>query len=92
MRLTWPRHWAAWLLGGLAVSALTSSMTAKGATLEACVMGEYLQMVDPVVTVINGPGDPVSEQLRWSLSRLSSLEGPLKITLGDTGFELERVP
>lgn len=92
MELTSRRKWrarAAWLLGCLSVSVLT--MTAKGAFAK-CVVGEHVDMVDPVVTVIDGPADLVSEQARWANLRFAVLEGPLDISLGETWFELERVP
>lgn len=83
---------AAWLLGCLTASVLIGSMTARGATMLSCPEGELVEMIDPVVTVIEGPGDPVSEQARWENLRFSYLEGPLSISLGETGFELERIP
>lgn len=87
----WPAL-AAWLFGCVTVSVFAGSMTANGAGAASCPEGEYVRMIDPVVTVIDGPGDPMNEQFRWSVLRVSYLEGPLKIALGDTGFQLERVP
>lgn len=85
------RRWA-WFFGSLAASAVVGSLPAKSATVADCAGGEYVEMIDPVVSIIEGPGDVVDEQARWSLLNYSYLEGPLKIALGETGFDLERVP
>lgn len=86
------RGQAAWLLGCLTLSGLVGSIPAKGAGAASCPDGEYVEMLDPVVTVIDGPGDPASEQTRLLLLKYSQLEGPLTMVLGDTTFDLERVP
>jgi hypothetical protein len=80
------------LLGSLAASMLAGSMTAKGAVVADCAEGELVWMYDPVVTVIDGPGDVAEEQARWSSFALPRLQESRKITLGETTFELERVP
>lgn len=90
-RETGRRHWT-WFFGTLVVSVVVGGMPAKSATVADCAGGEYVEMIDPVVSVIEGPGDVVDEQARWSLLNYSYLEGPLKIALGETGFDLERVP
>lgn len=85
-----PRHWA-WLLGCLTLSMLVGSMTAKGATGEAC--GESLGMVAPVVAVIDGPGeDAVSEQLYWLSLYDHEIHAPDGMGLGASWFQLVRTP
>lgn len=93
-RIQWMRrrYWRAWFFGSLAVSVLAGSMTAKGAAVADCVEGEVVWMIDPVVSVIEGPGDLTEEQARWSNLEFPRLQGALKITLGETTFDLERVP
>jgi hypothetical protein len=90
-REKWPAR-AAWLLGGLTASMLAGSMTAKGAAVSACITEEHVEMIDPVVTVIEGPGDPMEEQFNWSFLNRSFLFGPREIVLGETGFKLEKAP
>lgn len=94
-RMQWIRQsrWT-WLLGALAISVAVGSMstTAKGATLTDCVAGEIVRMFDPVVTVIEGPGDAAEEQARLSALEFSRLYGSTEIALGETTFNLERVP
>jgi hypothetical protein len=83
------------LLGGLLAGVLASSMTAHGAINARCVGGEHIQMIDPVVTVISGPGEVVDEQSHWTLTTSLSpsyLEGPLRVAISETVFDLERVP
>jgi hypothetical protein len=49
-------------------------------------------MTNPVVTVIEGPGDAVAEQARWSSLEASLLKGR-EMELGDqTWWSLEAVP
>jgi hypothetical protein len=81
-----------WLLGSLVVSMLAGSMTAKGAVVADCAEGEVVWMYDPIVTVIEGPGDAAEEQSRWSSFTYPRLQESRKITLGETTFELEMVP
>lgn len=85
------RRRGALLLGALAISTLAGALPAEGAGMGDCPEGEYIRMVDPVVTVVDGPGDPEEEQAQW-LSWEAYLAAPLEITLGEARFDLERVP
>lgn len=80
-------------LAGLAVGVLVGSVTVSAQAMAGdCAAGEHVRMLDPVVIVIDGPGDPVAEQERWSNLANSHLEGPLSVALGETMFDLETVP
>lgn len=80
-------------LAGLLAAVLLGSLTAKGAAAAPqCVIGDVVRLMDPTVTVIDGPGDPVAEQERWSELANAQLQGPLSVALGETTFDLEAVP
>jgi hypothetical protein len=88
-------HRHAWgvCLAVLVTAALAASVTAKGAAVaQECVTGDVIHMMDPVVTVIEGPGDPAMEQERWAKLANAYLQGPLSVALGETTFDLETVP
>jgi len=75
----------------MTISMMVGSRTAQGTTA-ACPEGENVYLIDPVVVVIEGPGDAAAEQARWSALEYSQLEGPLQISLGLEVFQLEAVP
>ncbi|WP_146658368.1 hypothetical protein [Enhygromyxa salina] len=60
-----------------------------GAT--SCLSGELVDLLDPVVMVIDGPGDAVQEQDRWDSFVPTSIRGMHEMSIGQEGFELERV-
>ena len=82
------RHRAALLLTGFAATAVMYSGRAQGAA--ACRAGEIVNLTDPMVVVIEGPGDATGEQARWSSLSPVYFEGPHELHLGDQGLVLER--
>jgi hypothetical protein len=86
--------WHVMLVGAVVAStvtpALLGSREARGA--EACLAMEFVNLTDPVVTVIEGPLDATSEQAQWSMIEFPQLEAPLAIVLDHRTFELEHLP
>jgi hypothetical protein len=78
------------LLLSTTISMLVGSRSAQGAV--SCILEETVYMTNPVVTVIEGPGDAASEQAEWSALEFSGLYGPLEMGLGERTWKLERVP
>lgn len=87
------RRWrrAAWLVGGLLGASLAASVPAQGASASICEAGELGHLRNPVVTVVDGPGDPAPEQARWAELAFAYLEGPNEITFGEGTFAFEKV-
>jgi hypothetical protein len=84
-----------WFLAAFTAAALAGGSPAKGAAGRGCELGDYVPIVEARVTVLEGPGDIADEQTRWTF--MTSLDhahliGPLHVKLGDTYFDLERIP
>lgn len=88
--ITWRLAIVGPLLTSTIISMLVGSRPAQGAT--SCMLGETVDMTNPMVTVVEGPGDAAGEQAHWSALEYSGLGGPLEIGLGERTFELERTP
>jgi hypothetical protein len=88
------RWWHVMLVGALVASMATptllGSREARGA--EACLAMEFVNLTNPVVTVIEGPPDAMNEQAQWSMIEFPQLEAPLGIVLDHRTFELEQLP
>ncbi|KIG11644.1 hypothetical protein DB30_03023 [Enhygromyxa salina] len=56
----------------------------------SCRFGERLEFVDPVVTVVDGPGAAAQEQERWSSLAAPYIEGMQDLHFDGQWFELER--
>ena len=52
---------------------------------------EYLELTDPVVSVVEGPGDAAQEQGRWSALNAPYIEGGYTLHLESQHFGLEKV-
>lgn len=73
----------------IAVAVMAGSTVASGAS--TCVPVEYVNMYDPVVTVVEGPADGLeAEQALWSAVKRPQLEAPNGIVLDNATFTLER--
>jgi hypothetical protein len=86
-KLNKPR-WHTLILGFLMAAALGS----RAARATSCITGELVDLVNPVVTVVDGPGNAATEQVHWTALGDAVLEGPLYIGLGERTFDLERLP
>jgi hypothetical protein len=87
-----PASWV-WLLGALAVSMLAGSIPAKGAAVGSrCVPGEPMDLRNPVVTVVQGPGDPLEQRDWWEGLERAWVAGDVAVFLGEESFELEAAP
>ncbi|WP_146662827.1 hypothetical protein [Enhygromyxa salina] len=65
------------------------SAPARSAT--SCPFGETLELINPVVTVIEGPKDDATEeQKRWSMLAAPYIEGMQDLHFEGQRFELER--
>ncbi|WP_181232808.1 hypothetical protein [Enhygromyxa salina] len=69
----------------------TATYTEPAHSAPACLAGEHLDLIDPVIEVIEGPGDATEELERWSNLSFSYFEGPRELHLNNEGFELQRV-
>jgi hypothetical protein len=78
------------LLCGATILALFGESSAANAL--SCWPGEFVGLINPVVTVIDGPGDTAEEQATWEALSFSYLEGPLSMTLSEQTFRLEKTP
>ena len=79
------------LLGGATILALFGESGAAKAV--SCWTEEFVGLIDPVVTVIEGPGQAAEEeQSTWEALDFSYLEGPLSLTLSEQTFRLEKAP
>lgn len=76
----------AFILGVLAGTFVTTKEAA------ASCSGETLNLVEPVVTVVAGPGDPVAEAGLWSAFEYLQLEGPDEFHVNGMTVYLERSP
>jgi hypothetical protein len=72
------------LLGGV----LAGSVRTSAATPGYC-LGEFVEMTDPVLIVVDGQGSEDDELLTWP--EHAFLEGTGELALGDRSFSLERV-
>ena len=88
-------HWAVWFAAAFAAGALSPA----SARALSCGPGLSIVLSEPVVTVVDGPGDGAAEQERWSsLDYLyvrndsGSELGNLTATFGSVTFDLARVP
>jgi hypothetical protein len=85
-------HMQALAGAGLAIMGmLFEPQSARGAS-EACIGVEFVNLHDPVVTLVEGTGDLEAEQALWSEVELPQLEAPLAIVLNHRTFALERLP
>jgi hypothetical protein len=87
---TWRMPILGALLASTIISMLVGSRSAQGAT--SCNLGETVYMTNPMVTVIEGPGDAAAEQAQWSALEFAGLRGGLEMGLGERTWELEAVP
>jgi hypothetical protein len=87
---TWRMSMVVAFLVSTFISMLIGSRPARGAT--SCMLGETVDMTDPMVTVIEGPGDATAEQAQWSALEYSGLRGGLEMGLGERTWELEHAP
>ncbi|WP_106091831.1 hypothetical protein [Enhygromyxa salina] len=81
------RHRVAFLFSAFFTTATLCSLPAQAVS---CPGGEGLELVDPVLIVIDGPGDATEEQDRWSSIGQIYLDGPRVLHVDDQGFELEK--
>ncbi len=88
--ITWRMPILGALLASTSFSVLLGTRDAQGAI--SCLLGENVDMMNPVVTVIEGPGDAAAEQAQWSALEYAGLGGPLELGLGERTFELEAAP
>jgi len=64
-RLSRKQRRLAGVVVGFAVALVLGGLPAKQAAALSCG-GEHVYMLDPVVELIDGPGDPLEEQMWWS--------------------------
>ncbi len=87
------KNWSMSIVGALLMSTAASMLAgSRPAQARSCLTGEIVTMIDPVVTVIEGPGDAAGEQTQWSALEFSLLAGPLEMDLGEQTWDLEPVP
>ena len=87
------------LAGGFAIATLLGTIPARHATAMTC-SGERVYIRAPVVELIDGPGDPVGEQMWWSEksdAHNAFIQDTSHVTIGGVGpdatsYDLERIP
>lgn len=85
------------LYTGLLIALISTFVHEGRPTLSAtvvttCVPGEPLDLRNPVVTVVQGPGDPIEQRAWWEGLERAWVAGDVAIFLGEESFELEVVP
>jgi len=83
------------IIGGFTVALLIGGFPARQAAARLCAGGEQVEMNEPVVVLIDGPGDLLEEQMWWSESDVVLHEhGRLLVTADGviTGYGLTRTP
>lgn len=86
-KLYHPRQIATALVLGILGGTLVT--TEKAA---AYCMGEVVDLIDPVATVVVGPGDPVAEEALWSTFEHIQLIGPRELYVDNARADLEGGP
>jgi hypothetical protein len=76
---------------GFAVGVLVGGAATTDAAA-FCFPGERVDLIDPVVTVVEGPGDPAVEDVLWSDFERLFLEGPQQMHIDHFWAVLERNP
>lgn len=74
------------ILGVLGGILLTTEKAAA-----SCV-GETVDLIEPVFTVVDGPGDPAAEAALWSTFQYIQLIGPDEFHIDGTVVFLEQNP
>lgn len=85
----WLRHRSRLLTAGVIAGSLAGSMPTANAAAD-CAAGEYFDMTDSVVTVIEGPGDVDKARVRWEQFAYSYLDGAEGLFLNDQLFHLKK--
>lgn len=81
------------MLGGLLASTVLSLLLgSRPAAAFSCFPGEAVVMSNPVVTVIEGEGDPDAEQAQWAALEYAGVYGQLEMGLGQRTWSLEEAP
>jgi|SRR5690606_29959519 len=84
---------------GFAIAVSLGGIPARPAAAMTCV-GERVYMAAPVVELIDGPGDPVGEQMWWdekSGTYEAFIQSTSHVTIGGVGsdgasYDLEKIP
>lgn len=77
------------------MGALVAGMLGPNAVHAQCFPGPAINLVEPMVTVVDGPGDGAAEQEGWSSMGDAYLQidlGNMAATFGGVTFELTRGP
>lgn len=96
LRVTYPTEvWTLRRHSGVAMAFILGVLAGTVVTTEeaaASCSGERLDLTEPLVTVVAGPGDPVAEAALWSTFEYLQLEGPDEFQVNGMTVYLERSP
>jgi hypothetical protein len=83
------RRGTVWLAFGLAAGMLCASLPVSGASGK-CASHGYVELAEPVVTVLDGPGSVADEQAVWESFTEIRVWASDSLSISPTWFSLER--